>query len=179
MNAWIEGTTVVAVKGRGCAMGADGQVTLAGSNTVLKHNARKIRRLASGRVLAGFAGALADALTLFDKFEAALEAARGNLPRAAVDLAKEWRTDKLLRRLEAMLLVMDKEHLLLVSGTGEVVEPDDNVAAIGSGGAFALAAARALSRHTDMPARQIVEESLRIASEICVYTNDRIVVEEL
>lgn len=160
-------------------MGADGQVTLTGSNTVLKHNARKIRRLASGKVLAGFAGSVADALTLFDKFEAALEASRGNLPRAAVDLAKEWRTDKLLRRLEALLLVMDRDHLLLVSGTGEVIEPDDNIAAIGSGGAFALAAARALSRHTEMSARAIVEESLRIASEICIYTNDHIVVEEL
>ncbi|HHV79734.1 MAG TPA: ATP-dependent protease subunit HslV [Firmicutes bacterium] len=175
----FEGTTVLAVKGRGAAMGADGQVTLSGSNTVLKHNARKIRRLASGKVVAGFAGSVADALSLFERFETSLEACRGNLAKAAVELAKEWRTDKLLRRLEALLLVMDKDNLLLISGTGEVVEPDDGIAAIGSGGPYALAAARALFRNTDLGARAIVERSLKIASEICIYTNDHIVVEEL
>ncbi len=158
-------------------MGADGQVTF--GSTVLKHGARKVRRLYNERVLAGFAGATADALTLLQRFEEKLENNHGHLLRAAIELAKEWRTDRYLRHLEAMLLVMDTAHLLLISGTGDVVEPDDHVAAIGSGGAFALAAARALLRHTQLSARQIVEESLRIASGICIYTNDTLTVEEL
>jgi ATP-dependent HslUV protease subunit HslV len=147
--------------------------------TVLKQRARKVRRLYNDQILAGFAGATADALTLLQRFEEKLESNRGHLLRSAIELAKEWRTDRYLRHLEAMLLVMDTSQLLLISGTGDVVEPDDCVAAIGSGGAFALAAARALLQHTQLSARQIVEESLRIAGSICIYTNDNITVEEL
>ncbi len=158
-------------------MAGDGQVTMSQS-TVVKHSARKVRRIYGGKVLAGFAGSVADAMTLFEKFEAKLEEYRGNLPRAAVEVAKQWRTDKMLRHLEALLLVMDKDHLLVVSGSGEVIEPDDGVAAIGSGGNFALAAARALVRHTDLPARAVAEEAMKIASEICVFTNDHLTVEE-
>lgn len=166
-------TTVVAVRRDGqVAIAADGQVTY--SDTILKHTARKIRRLYHERVLAGFAGAVADAQTLVDRFEAKLEATSGNLRRAAVEFAKEWRTDRILRRLEAMMIVADRDDLLLVSGDGNVIEPDDNVLAIGSGGAYAAAAARALMRHTSLSARQIAEEAMRIAAELCIYTNDRI-----
>ncbi|SFG50197.1 ATP-dependent HslUV protease, peptidase subunit HslV [Desulfotomaculum arcticum] len=172
-------TTIVAVKRRQeVAMAGDGQVTF-GQNTILKHNARKLRRLHGGKVLAGFAGSVADAITLFEKFEGKLESFQGNLKRAAVELAKEWRTDKFLRRLEALLVVADKECLLVVSGNGEVIEPDDGVVAIGSGGPYALAAARALIKKTDLAADAIVQEALAIAADICVYTNDRITVEKL
>lgn len=172
-------TTIVAVRkdGRG-AMAGDGQVTF-GQNTIMKHGARKVRRLYGDRVVAGFAGAAADSFALFEKFEGKLESFHGNLLRAAVELAKDWRTDRVLRRLEALLLVMDKERMLVLSGTGEVIEPDDDVAAIGSGGAFALAAAKALVAHSTLSARDIAEEAMRIAASVCVYTNDRIVVEEV
>lgn len=175
----LHGTTIVAVRrdGRG-AMACDGQVTL-GQAQILKHTARKIRRIGQGQVLAGFAGAVADALTLLERFEARLEEARGHLPRAAVAVAREWRTDRALRQLEAMLVVMDPQHLLVVSGSGEVIEPDDGVAAVGSGGPYALAAARALLRHTPLDARTIAEEALRIAASICVYTNTHLTVEEV
>lgn len=171
-------TTVVAVRRDGqAAMAGDGQVSLGA--TILKGSARKVRRIADGKVVVGFAGATADAFTLLERFEAKLKAHRGGLHRAAVELAKDWRTDRYLRRLEAMLLVMDNETTLLMSGTGDVVEPDEGVIAIGSGGSYALAAARALMRHTDKSAREIAEESLRIAGEICVYTNGSIVVESV
>jgi ATP-dependent HslUV protease subunit HslV len=172
-------TTIVAVKKEGSvAMAGDGQVTF-GQNTVLKHRARKLRRLYNNSVLAGFAGSVADAFTLFEKFEAKLEAYRGNLQRAAVELAKDWRMDRVLRKLEALLIVADKDKLLVISGGGEVIEPDDDIVAIGSGGSYALAAARALARHTDMKAADIVSRALGIAAEICVYTNSEIIVEEL
>jgi ATP-dependent HslUV protease subunit HslV len=172
-------TTIVAVRRGGrAAMAGDGQVTL--GQTVMKGKARKVRRLGEGgRVVAGFAGASADAFTLLDRFEAKLKSHQHNLGRAAVELAKEWRTDRYLRRLEAMLIVMDASVTLLISGTGDVIEPDEGVIAIGSGGNYALAAARALSRHTQLSAAEIAREALTIASEICVYTNDNIVVEEL
>jgi ATP-dependent HslUV protease subunit HslV len=172
-------TTIVAMSTpKGSAIAGDGQVTF-GENTIMKHHAKKIRRIYNGEVLAGFAGSVADAVTLFEKFEGRLEKAHGNLLKAAVDLAQEWRTDKMLRRLEALLIVADKDHILVVSGNGEVIEPDDGIAAIGSGGPYALAAARALSRFTDLSAGKIVEESLKVASEICIYTNDYISVETL
>jgi ATP-dependent HslUV protease subunit HslV len=175
----FHGTTIVAVRRNGhSAMAGDGQVTF-GQSTVMKHGARKVRRIWHGRVLAGFAGSVADALTLFDKFEGKLEEHRGNLPRAAVEVARLWRTDRMLRQLEALLLVMDQDSLLVVSGSGEVIEPDDGIAAIGSGGNYALAAARALAKHTDLPARQVVEEAMRIAASICVFTNDHLTVEEI
>jgi ATP-dependent HslUV protease subunit HslV len=171
-------TTVLVVRRYGkAAMAADGQVTHGA--TVMKRGARKVRRLHHDRVLAGFAGGSADALTLFEKFEQKLEAFSGNLMRAAVELAKEWRTDRVLRRLEAMLLVADREVSLLLSGTGDVVEPEDGVAAIGSGGPFALAAARALLKHTELDAVGIAREALEIASEICIYTNREFVIEEV
>jgi len=174
----VEGTTVVAVRRDGkVAMGSDGQVTL--GNTVLKHGARKVRRLYRGQVLAGFAGSVADALALFEKFEGKLEEYHGNLWRAAVELGKDWRTDRMLRRLEALLVVGDREGLLLISGSGEILEPDDGVVAIGSGGPYALAAARALLNHTGLDAATIAREALKIAASICIYTNDNIVVEEL
>ncbi len=171
-------TTVIAVRreGRG-AMAGDGQVSI--GNTVVKGHARKVRTLAGGSVLTGFAGASADAFTLLERFEQKLEAHRRNLARAAVELAKDWRTDRFLRRLEAMLVVMDKESMFLLSGTGDVIEPDEGVIAIGSGGSYALAAARALLRHTPLSAGEVAREALRIAGEICIYTNDAIVVEEL
>ncbi|MCG0314475.1 MAG: ATP-dependent protease subunit HslV [Calditerricola sp.] len=160
-------------------MAGDGQVTFGGA-VVMKKSAKKVRRLYRGQVLAGFAGSVADAMALFEKFENKLEEHRGNLPRAAVELAKEWRTDRMLRRLEALLVVMDKRHLLLISGSGEVLEPDDGMVAVGSGGSYALAAGRALKRHAPhLSARQIAEEALRIAAELCIYTNDHLVVEEL
>jgi len=158
-------------------MGGDGQVTL--DDLIVKEGARKVRKLYNGKVLVGFAGGVADALTLLDRFEAKLEEFKGNLPRAVVELAKDWRTDKFLRRLEALLAIMDKEHSYIVSGGGEVVEPDDGLIGIGSGGAYALAAARALIRFTDLEPQEIVRESLLIASSICVYTNQNIVVETL
>ena len=174
----FHGTTILAVRKDGkVAIGGDGQITL--GTTVLKANARKIRRVYNNQVLAGFAGSTADALTLFEKFEAKLEQYHGNLKRAAVELAKDWRTDRILRRLEALLAVAGAETSLIISGTGDVVEPDDGVIAIGSGGAYAQAAARALIRHTPLDPRRIVEESLRIAAEICIYTNQEITVEEL
>jgi ATP-dependent HslUV protease subunit HslV len=148
-------------------------------NTVLKHNARKVRKMYEDRVLAGFAGATADAFTLFEKFEAKLEQYRGNLRRAAVELAKDWRTDKILRRLEALLIVADSEHTFILSGTGDVIEPESGIAAIGSGGPYAQAAAMALTGHSSLGARELCEEALRISSDICIYTNEKIVVEEL
>jgi ATP-dependent HslUV protease subunit HslV len=174
----IRSTTVVCVRKDGkVALGADGQVTL--DKTVLKHRAKKLRRLGDGSVLAGFAGATADAFTLFERFEGKLKDFNKNLARAAVELAKDWRTDRFLRRLEALLVVADKERTLILSGTGDVVEPDEGVAAIGSGGPYAQAAALALLQHSQLGARQIAEESLRIAGRICIYTNDQISIEEL
>lgn len=172
-------TTILAVRKDGkVAMAGDGQVTL-GQSMIMKHTAKKVRRLYDDRILAGFAGATADAFTLFELFEAKVKEMHGNLVRAAVEMAKDWRKDKYLRKLEAMLLVADTEHLLLLSGTGDVIEPDDAVAAIGSGGPYALAAARALCRHSSMDAATIVRESMRIASEICVFTNEHLTLEEL
>ncbi len=172
-------TTIVAVRHQGkTAIAGDGQVTF-GQNTVMKHNAKKVRRLYHGKVLAGFAGSVADAFTLFEKFEGKLEEYNGNMMRAAVELAKEWRSDRVLRRLEALLIVVDAAHLLIISGNGEVIEPDDGVTAIGSGGPYALAAARALVQHSALPADAIARTALEIAANICVYTNDHITVEEL
>jgi ATP-dependent HslUV protease, peptidase subunit HslV len=172
-NAAIRSTTVLAVLRDGqLAMASDGQVTL--GNTVVKQGAQKVRRAAKHPVLMGFAGGAADALALTERLEAKLEAQRGNVGRAAVDLAKDWRSDRALRRLEAMLLVGDTERVLVVSGNGDVIEPDDGLAAIGSGAAYALAAARALLRHTELPAAEIAAEALRVAAEICIYTNDRL-----
>ena len=171
-------TTVIAVRRDGAAvMAGDGQVSL--GQTVMKSRARKVRRIAGGSVLAGFAGASADAFTLLDRFEAKLKEHSGSLARSAVELAKDWRTDRYLRRLEAMLVVMDAEATLLISGTGDVIEPDEGVLAIGSGGSYALAAARALMRHTELGAADIARHALGIASEICVYTNGEIVLEEV
>ncbi|GGA34311.1 ATP-dependent protease subunit HslV [Kroppenstedtia guangzhouensis] len=176
----MHATTIFAIHHNGSgAMAGDGQVTF-GNQMVMKHQAKKVRRLYRGQVVAGFAGSVADAVTLFEKFEGRLEEFHGNLPRAAVELAKEWRADKVLRRLEAMLVVMDREHLLLVSGNGEVIEPDDGMMAIGSGGSYALSAGRALSRYaSNLTAREIANAALTIASEICVFTNDQIVLEEV
>jgi len=174
----MHSTTILGVRCRGSvAIGGDGQVTL--NNVVMKAQACKIRKLHGGKVLSGFAGGSADACALYEKVEGKREQYRGNLERAAVELAKEWRTDKMLRRLEALLIVMDRDRSLVISGTGDVVEPDDGVVAIGSGGSYALAAARALVRHTDLTARQVVEEAMRIAAQICIYTNDNLAVEEL
>jgi len=174
----IRSTTIVALRHRGqVVMAGDGQVSL--GSTVMKHGARKVRRIYGGKVLAGFAGASADAFTLFDKFEKQLEQHGGNLRRAAVELAKDWRTDRVLRRLEALLIAADREALLVLSGSGDVIEPDDNVIAIGSGGNYALAAARVLMRRTELDARTIAEEAMREAAAICVYTNDQVVIEEL
>jgi ATP-dependent HslUV protease subunit HslV len=174
----IHATTVIALRHGGkVAVAGDGQVTF--NNMVLKHGARKVRRIHHDQILAGFAGAAADAFALFTKFEAKLEEYRGNLPRAAVELAKDWRTDRALRRLEALLAVADLEYSFIVSGTGDVIEPDDGIIGIGSGGGFALSAARALIKHSELSARDIVAEAMRIASEICVFTNAQITVEEL
>jgi ATP-dependent HslUV protease subunit HslV len=174
----IRSTTVLAVRRNGhVVIGGDGQVTM--GNTVVKATARKIRRLSDGKILAGFAGSAADGITLFEKFEARLKEFGGNLARAAVELAKDWRTDRVLRRLEALLLVADREKILLLSGTGDVIEPDSDAAAIGSGGPYALSAARALLAATQLPAREIAERSLAIAGEICIYTNGMLVFEEL
>ncbi len=170
-------TTIIAVrKGQQTAIAGDGQVTL-GQNTVMKQNAKKIRRLYEGKVIAGFAGSVADAFTLFAKFEEKLKQAGGNLSKAAVEIAKEWRSDRILRRLEALLIVADAEKIFIISGSGELIEPDDGIAAIGSGGAYALAAARALNAFSELNAREIAVESLKIASGICVYTNEQISVE--
>ncbi|MBM7571812.1 ATP-dependent HslUV protease subunit HslV [Aquibacillus albus] len=178
MSQEFHATTIFAVQHNGqCAMSGDGQVTM-GNAVVMKHKAKKVRRLFKGKVLAGFAGSVADAFTLFEKFEAKLEAYNGNLSRAAVELAKEWRSDKVLRKLEAMLIVMNKDEMLLVSGTGEVIEPDDGILAIGSGGNYALSAGRALKRHSkELTAKDIAQAALEIAGEICVYTNDYITLE--
>lgn len=181
MNQSFHATTIFAIQHNGgFAMAGDGQVTF-GNAVVMKHTARKVRKLYQGKVVAGFAGSVADAFTLFEKFEGRLEEYNGNLQRAAVELAKEWRSDKVLRRLEAMLIVMNKEHLLLVSGTGEVIEPDDGILAIGSGGNYALSAGRALKRYSgeSLTAKEIAKASLEVAGDICVYTNDQIIVEEL
>ncbi|OQY19283.1 MAG: HslU--HslV peptidase proteolytic subunit [Desulfobacteraceae bacterium 4572_35.1] len=174
----FRGTTIVCVRCQGqVTLAGDGQVTL--GHTVMKHGARKIRRMYSDKIIAGFAGSTADAFTLFEKFEAKLQEFRGQLARAAVALAKEWRTDKVLRRLEALLIVADCELTLVISGAGDVIETDDEVAAIGSGGSYAQAAARALVRNSDLPAEKIAEQALQIASEICIYTNDHISMETL
>jgi ATP-dependent HslUV protease subunit HslV len=175
----LTGTTIIAVARDGqVALGGDGQVTF-GNNTIVKQQARKIRRLYNGAVLAGFAGAVADSLALFDKFERKLEEYQGNLQRAAVEMTKEWRTDKYLQRLEAMLVVADRGQILIISGNGEVIEPDDGIAAVGSGGGYALAAARAMMAHTDLDAPVIVRTALEIAASICVFTNQFISVETL
>ncbi|MBW1680284.1 MAG: ATP-dependent protease subunit HslV [Deltaproteobacteria bacterium] len=174
----IRATTILALRKDGRAvMAGDGQVTL--GETIMKRGATKVRFMYDDQVLVGFAGAAADAFNLFERLEAKLETFNGNLTRAAVDLAKDWRTDKILRRLEAMLLAMDREHILVISGTGDVIEPDEAVAAIGSGGPYALAAARALVNHSDLPAPEIAREAMRLAASICLYTNDQIVVHEL
>ena len=174
----FRGTTVIAVRHKGTvALGGDGQVTL--GDTIVKHHATKIRRLADGKVLAGFAGTAADAITLFERFDAKLSQYKANLQRAAVELAKDWRTDKYLRRLEALLAVCDATHSLLLSGTGEIVEPDDGIIAIGSGGPYALAAARVLIKHSTLSAEEIVRESLLAAAGICIYTNENITVESM
>jgi ATP-dependent HslUV protease subunit HslV len=174
----IRSTTVICVRHKGgIAIAADGQVTQ--GQTILKQTAKKIRRLYKGQVLAGFAGATSDAFALFARFEGRLEEYKGNLSRAAIELAKDWRLDKALRQLQALMVVADKESGFLISGTGDVIEPDDGILAIGSGGPYALAAARALITHTDLSAREIAEEALKISSGICVYTNSEITVEEL
>ncbi|WP_043106756.1 ATP-dependent protease subunit HslV [endosymbiont of unidentified scaly snail isolate Monju] len=174
----IRGTTILSVRRGGrVVIGGDGQVSM--GNTVMKGNARKVRRLYKGQVLAGFAGATADAFTLFERFEGKLEKHSGNLVRAAVELAKDWRTDRMLRRLEALLVVADAEASLILTGTGDVVEPEDSLMAIGSGGSYAQAAARALLDNTELSAREIVERGLNIAADICVYTNHNLVIEEL
>lgn len=180
MSVEMHATTIFAIMHKGqCAMSGDGQVTL-GNAVVMKHKAKKVRTLYNGKILAGFAGSVADAFTLFEKFEEKLQAFNGNLARAAVELAKEWRSDKVLRKLEAMLIVMNKENMFLLSGTGEVIEPDDGILAIGSGGNFALSAGRALVRHSEhLSAKEIAQSALEIAGEICVYTNDHITLEVL
>jgi ATP-dependent HslUV protease, peptidase subunit HslV len=178
VGAEFHGTTVVAVRrGKSVVVAGDGQVSM--GQTIMKHTARKVQRLRNGKVLAGFAGSTADAFALTERFEAKLEERGGILRRAAVELAKDWRTDRALRRLEALLVVADASDLLVISGNGDVIEPDSGVTAIGSGGPYALAAARALLDATDLSAREIAERSLRIAAEICLYTNDQITVEEL
>ncbi|MCX6133521.1 MAG: ATP-dependent protease subunit HslV [Ignavibacteriales bacterium] len=174
----LHATTILGVRKDGrVALGGDGQVTL--GSTVMKQNANKIRKLHQGNVLVGFAGAAADAFSLLDRFEEKLEQHQGQLVRAAVELAKLWRTDKYLRQLEALLAAMDKSHSLVISGTGEVIEPDDGIVAIGSGGAYALAASRMLLKHTQMSAKEVVSESLQAASQICIYTNGNLTIEEL
>lgn len=180
MDLSFHATTICAVRHNGQgAIAGDGQVTF-GENVIMKHTAKKVRRLYRGQVLAGFAGSVADAITLFEKFEGKLEEHHGNLQRAAVELAKEWRQDRVLRKLEALLIVMDKTGMLLISGGGEIIEPDDDVLAIGSGGNYALSAARALKRRAkELSAREMAHEALEVAADICVYTNHNIIVEEL
>ncbi|GBG09585.1 HslU--HslV peptidase proteolytic subunit [Paenibacillus sp. MY03] len=180
MEMQFHATTICAIRhdGKG-AIAGDGQVTF-GNSMVMKNTAKKVRRLYRGQVVAGFAGSVADAITLFEKFEAKLEEHHGNLQRAAVEMAKDWRSDRVLRKLEAMMLVMDKSGLLLISGNGEIIEPDDGILAIGSGGTFALSAARALKRHAPgLEAKEMARSALEIAAEICVYTNNNIIVEEI
>ena len=177
-SARIRSTTILSVRRDGkLAMGGDGQVTM--GESVMKSKARKIRRLFNEKIIAGFAGSTADALSLFSRFEQKLEEYHGNLSRSVVELAKDWRTDRALRHLEALLLVADAKNTYLLSGNGDVIEPDDGIVAIGSGGPFALAAARALVKHTEMPAREIVQEAMLIAGQICIFTNDQIVIEEI
>ena len=174
----IHGTTILVVRTNDkVAVGGDGQVTL--GNTVMKHTASKVRRMYKDKIIGGFAGSTADAFALFARFEEKLEKYNGNLARSAVELAKDWRTDKLLRRLEALLMIVDEEKSFLISGTGDVIEPDDGIMGIGSGGMFAQAAAQALAAHTQMGARQIVEEAMKIAGSICIYTNSNLTIEEL
>lgn len=178
MERLLKSTTVIGLRRNGkAALGGDGQVTV--GNTIMKQHSNKIRKLHNNEVLAGFAGAAADAFTLFERFEEKLEQYRGNLNRAAVELAKDWRTDKYLRRLEALLAVIDNQHALVISGTGDIIEPDDGIVAIGSGGSFALAAARMLIKHSDLSAKEIVREALETAADICIYTNRNIMIEEL
>jgi len=178
MDTIFHGTTIISVRRDGkVAIAGDGQVTLGA--TIVKKSAVKIRKMRDGSILAGFAGSTADALTLFDKFDAKLEQYRGNITRAVVELAKDWRTDRVLRRLEALLIAVDRDHSFIISGNGDVIEPEEGIAAIGSGGPFASAAAKVLLRHTQMGAREIAVQSLKAAAEICIYTNDEISVEEL
>jgi ATP-dependent HslUV protease subunit HslV len=176
-NRFINTTVIGLIRDGKAAMGSDGQVTV--SNTVLKHNTKKVRKIYNNKVLAGFAGSTADALTLFEKFEAKLEQYKGNLSRAAVELAKDWRTDRYLRRLEALLAVMDDKNSFIISGNGDVIEPDDGIVAIGSGGSFAVAAARMLIKYSNLSAAEIVKEALNVAADICIYTNNHIIIEEL
>jgi len=174
----FKGTTILAIKHKGeVAISGDGQISM--GNTIMKNNTKKIRKLYDDKVLTGFAGASADAMTLFEKFEKKIEELHGNLPKAVISLAKEWRTDKILRKLEAILIVADKVHIFIVSGTGDIIEPDDNIAAIGSGGPYAFAAAKALVKYSKLSAHEIALESLQIAASICIYTNDKITVEKL
>src|SRR6266516_1202958 len=178
MNPSIQATTILCVRRKGkVAIGSDGQVTL--GDTVIKHGAKKIRRLYNEKILAGFAGSSADSFALFSRFEAKLEQFHGNLSRAAVELAKDWRTDRSLRHLEAVMIVADDKNTFLIAGNGDLIEPDDGLVAIGSGGAYALAAARALNKFTDLGAKEIAEESMKIAGNICIYTNDSVSIEEL
>ena len=178
MNPSIQSTTIICVRKKGkVAIASDGQVTL--GDTVIKHGAKKIRRLYNEKILAGFAGSSADSFALFSRFEAKLEQFHGNIGRAAVELAKDWRTDRSLRHLEAVMIVADDKSTFLISGNGDLIEPDDGLIGIGSGGAYALAAARALNKFTDLGARQIAEEAMQIASKICIYTNENITIEEL
>jgi len=174
----FKGTTILAIKHKGeVAISGDGQISM--GNTIMKNNTKKIRKLYDDKVLTGFAGASADAMTLFEKFEKKIEELHGNLSKAVISLAKEWRTDKMLRKLEAILIVADKKHIFIVSGTGDIIEPDDNIAAIGSGGPYAFAAAKALVKYSNLSAPEIALESLKIAASICIYTNDKISVEKL
>lgn len=178
MNPSIQATTIICVRKKGkVAIASDGQVTL--GDTVIKHGAKKIRRLYNEKILAGFAGSSADSFALFSRFEAKLEQFHGNLSRAAVELAKDWRTDRALRHLEAVMIVADEKQTFLISGTGDLIEPDDGIIGIGSGGSYALAAARALAKHTDLSAREIAQEAMQIAGKICIYTNESITLEEL
>jgi ATP-dependent HslUV protease subunit HslV len=178
MNFSIHATTIICVRKKGrVAIASDGQVTL--GDTVMKHGAKKLRRLYNEKILAGFAGSSADSFALFSRFESKLEQFHGNLSRAAVELAKDWRTDRALRHLEAVMIVADDKTTFLISGTGDLIEPDDGIVGIGSGGAFAVAAARALSKYTELSAREIVQEAMQIAAGICIYTNDKISIEEL
>ena len=174
----MKSTTIIGIRHKGkVAIGCDGQVTT--GETVMKHTARKIRKMHDDRILTGFAGSTADALTLFERFESKLEKYRGNLPRSVVELAKDWRQDRVLRRLEALLAILDQEHSYVVSGSGDIIEPDDGVVAIGSGGPYALAACRELIQHSNLAVRAIIEESIKIAASICIYTNTEIYIEEL
>lgn len=174
----VRSTTILCVRRDDkVAIAGDGQVTV--GNTIMKHNAKKIRRMYNSTILSGFAGGAADALTLFERFEAKLEQYHGNLTRAAIELAKDWRTDRILRKLEALMCVADKNSSLILSGTGDIIEPEDGIMAIGSGGSYALAAARALIKHTNMSAKEIVEESMKITAKICIYTNSEILTDEL